>query len=129
MAVGEGAQGGLADDAGQTPDGDEEAGLGVGEAPAGEQGGLIGADGGEHGPEADLHGHIVVVQTADGGHGALPHSQSVQFVPRAGFSAAGGSRAYWGWTVSLGKKSKSSSRAVEPAVYMTMTRSGSSQSI
>ena len=67
VAVGKAAQRGLADDACQAAYGDDEAHLAVGKAAALEQRGLVGADGGKHGPETGLHGDVVVIQATGGG--------------------------------------------------------------
>ena len=59
MPVREAAQQRLGDDAGEAADGDDEAHIAVGKAASQQKGGLIGADGAEHGPKARLKCRMV----------------------------------------------------------------------
>ena len=67
MPVRPAAQDGLGDHPRQTAGGQDDAHLAVGKAPAQEQGGLIAAEGGEHGPISRLHDEVVEIQPPVGG--------------------------------------------------------------
>ncbi|MPN34597.1 hypothetical protein SDC9_182091 [bioreactor metagenome] len=135
VPVGKAPQGGLKEDAGQAARGQNEPHLAVGESPAQQQGGLVGADGGEHGPKAHLHEKILIIQPPVRierlchKRGTAFPSRILRAQPAGGMETAGVSsrrapvREFPSW-----KKVNSGSRLVLPAVYRTMTRSGFSQS-
>ena len=104
VAVGEAPQQGLAHNPRQTAHRRHQSRLPVGEAPLQQQGGLVGHNGGEHGPKSRLHQNIVQVQPPDG-RGLSLQFQAVH---------------------SVVSKLNMLSRPVLLAVYRVSTRSGSS---